>query len=265
EGTDGAARRDDGPGGRRVRPGRRRHGARAGRCHGAARAALAALHRHAARGRGVAAGGRAHQRRRGPARALRALLPPRRVPRRRPPASLDVLRARGGPLPLLRDDGHAADRVRERPLRQHVRDRPRLRDGRRDAARGRAGVPRQLLGRVHGRGARALAVGRRRAPRQRGRGLGRDGGRRTARGRGPAEPRAPAVPGVPGPEHRRRPHGVLLHDARIGASRDRVGHLGRRDGRDARDRRGVPGGRRALHAAAARGDRQDVRRPAAAV
>ena len=131
-----------------------------------------------------------------------------------------------------------ADRVPQRPLRQHLRDRVRLRQRRRPAARRRARVPGQLLGRHdRRRGGRVLRPDDR-PPRQPGRDVGGHGDRPGARRHGPGQRRDAAVPG--GDQPGRRPHRVLLLDAGLGPPGDRSRDVGRRPRVQRRVRRALP-------------------------
>ncbi len=66
-------------------------------------------------------------------------------------------------------------------------------------------------------------------------------------------------------EHRARPHGVLLHVARVGVLGDEIGDLGRRAKVDARNRRAVHPGRRPIDVERPRQHRTDFRGHAAEV
>ena len=79
--------------------------------------------------------------------------------------------------PSLASIGLPADRVPQRPLRQHVRHRLRLRQRRRPPARRHARLPDQLLGRHDRRGGRRVLRPDDGPPREQGRDLGRHGHR----------------------------------------------------------------------------------------
>ena len=96
----------------------------------AARAARAAAHRRPRPDRGRAAGRAAGRRPRRAADQLRAVVPARRVHGRRPHPDPDVHGADRGPVRGPGRDRLPPDRVPQRPLRQHLRDRLRLRVGR---------------------------------------------------------------------------------------------------------------------------------------
>ena len=129
-----------------------------------------------------------------------AVVPARRLHRRRPPADRDVHGPHRGRRRRAGDDGLPPDRVPERPLRQHLRDRLRLRDRRRAAARRRARVPGQLLGRHDRRRGRRVLRPDGRPAREPGRDLGRHGHRSGPRRHRPGQRGDAAVPrgGEPG-------------------------------------------------------------------
>ena len=142
--------------------------------------------------RRVAAAGR---RRRGAADQLRPVVSARRVHRRRARPDPDVHGAHRGPVRLARGGRVPADRLPQRPLRQHLRDRLRLRERGGPDARGRARLPGQLLGRHDRRRGGGVLRPVERAPREPRRDVGRARHRPGTRGHGPGERRVPAVPG----------------------------------------------------------------------
>ena len=157
-----------------------------------------------------------------------------------------------------------ADRVPQRPLRQHLRDRLRLRERGAAAARRRARLPDQLLGRHD-----------------------RRGGRRVLRPDRPASTptkaetsavmaidpalvdldaanaEMPPFPEVTNPAA--GPHGVLLLGPGLRPPGDAVRHVGRRPRVDGRVRRALPRGRDRGDDPDARRHRADVRGDAAAL
>ena len=178
-----------------------------------------------------------------PADQLRAVVPARRLHRRRAHPDPDVHGADRGPVRVAGVDRLPADRLPERPLRQHVRDRLRLRE--RAPTRLPAGVRAFPVnywdGMTAGRGRRVLRPDDR-APREPGRDLGGDGDQPGPRRPGRRQRRDAAVPG--GHEPGAGPHRVLLLDAGLGPSRDPLGHVGRRARGLGRVRRALPRGRR---------------------
>ena len=89
-----------------------------------------------------------------------------------------------------------AHHLSQRPLRQHLRDRLRLRECRRQAAERRQGVSGELLGRADGRRDRRVVRAEERAARQPRRDLGRAGHQSEPGRYGTRERGVPAVPGI---------------------------------------------------------------------
>ena len=151
-----------------------------------------------------------------------------------------------GPVPRIRRVRIQADRVPQRALRQHLRDRVRVRECRREDAAGREGVSRSTTGTAClPRRSREVLEPRQGHARERRGDLGHPRDRPESRRHGEGQRRVPAVPRV----HRQQragPHGVLLQRAWLGVRGDQVGHLGRRRGRDAGNGRGLSPGRRAM-------------------
>ncbi len=143
-----------------------------------------------------------------PVRQLLAVIPARWLHRRGARADPHLHGTHRGPVPVAGGDRVPADRVPQRPLRQHLRHRVCLRQRRGPSARRHLRVPGQLLGRHDaGRGGRVLRPVQR-TPRQQGRDVGRPGHRARAGGHGVGQRRVPTVPERDQP--RPRPHGVLL-------------------------------------------------------
>ena len=110
-----------------------------------------------------------------PADQLRAVLPARRVHRARPHPDPDVHGPGRGPVRVAVVDRLPADRLPQRALRQHLRDRLRVRERRRSPAPGRPRFPINYWdGMTRGRGGRVLRADHRPA-RQPGRDVRGDG------------------------------------------------------------------------------------------
>ena len=114
----------------------------------------------------------ADRRRRRAADQLRAVVSARRVHRARADPHSHVHGAHRGPVRLVRHVRLQAHHFSERPLRQHLRDRLRVRQRGREAVEGRQGVSGQLLGRHDGRRDRGVLRIEERAARQSGRDVG---------------------------------------------------------------------------------------------
>ena len=167
----------------------------------------------------------------------------RRLHRARPRPHLDLHGPYRRPVCVVCHVRVQADHFPERSLRQHLRDRLRLRERRGEDAEGRQGVSGELLGRAHrGRGRRVVGA-EERVAREPGRDVRRARDQPEPRGHGPGERGVSTVPGVHG-EHGTRAHGLLLHVAGVGVLGDKNRHVGRRAQVD-------PRGRRTLHRARA--------------
>ena len=175
-----------------------------------------------------------------------------RLHRRRLPAHVDVRGAHRGPVRELRADGLPAHRLPQRPLRQHLRHRLRLRHAGETHARRYARLPGQLLGRHERRRGRRFfwprpactptaARSRPCSPSTRRR---RHGARQR---RDAAVPRSDGVGG--------RPHGVLLlvTGSVYRATKRDVGRRARRVGRVRRALPGVVSARRSGCSTTSRG------------
>ena len=195
---------------------------------------------------------------------LRPVVSARRVHRRRPHPDPDVHGPHRGPVRLARVDRLPADRLPQRPLRQHVRDRLRLRERGRPPAGGHPRVPGQLLGRHDGRARRPSTSARRPActrtvPRPR-------PCWRSTRGSWTwtaANAEMPPFPEVtsPAPVHT----AFFFSAPGLGPPRHPLGDVGRRARVDRRVRRALPRGRDRGDDPDARRHRADVRGDAAAL